>query len=132
MNFIQPLNMESFIELLLSLKDNEEITFGTTANDEALDGYLAGLPIQPEDVESWYFARLFNITEYGSKFILIDYCGGSEAFAIPLSSDGDDTLDESLVKDHIERFYMRCYELDGTDKPVFVETTPVVSQNSDK
>lgn len=132
MNFIQPLNMESFIELLLSLKDNEEITFATTANDEALDGYLAGLPIQPEDVENWYFARLFNITEYNSRFILIDYCGGSEAFAIPLSSDGDDTLDKSLVKDHVERFYMRCYELDGTDKPVFVETTPVISQNSDK
>ena len=132
MNFIQPLNMEYFIELLLSLKDNEEITFGTTANYEALDGYLAGLPIQPEDVENWYFARLFNITEYDSRFILIDYCGGNEAFAIPLSSDGDDTLDKSFVKDFVERFFKRCNELGGTDKPVFVETTPVVSKDSDK
>lgn len=132
MNFIQPLNMESFIKLLLSLKDNDEITFAVTVNDEALEGYLAGLPIQPEDAENWYFAKVINIVEHASRFILIDYCGGGDALAIPLSENGDDFLDKSLVREFVERFYKRCYELDGTDRPVFVETTPVVSKDSDK
>ena len=133
MKYIQPLTIKTFTELLLSMKDGDEITFGTCVSEEILEGYLSGELIQPEDVENWYFAKLMSLPEYDSRFILIDYCGGGEALAIPLSSDGcDEALDKDLVTSFVKKFYDRCYELKDERSLVYIETTAVVHSDSNK
>lgn len=115
MKCIQPMNYEEFARHLLTLKNGDTVEFGTDPGakwpDETPDIY---------DVTGWYFARVINIPEYESRFILIDYCGGECAFAIPLNSYENkcDKDDEWIVMYKVKEFFESYGDIDNY---VFVE-----------
>ena len=100
MSYIKPMRGKEFAEYLLTLKTGDEIYFGVDPGIE-----------WPDDVPSvgnvtgWYFAKVVKLDGNGSRFILLDYCGGEQAFAIPLNS-----------------FTNECNEDDAFIVPGFVET----------
>ena len=119
MKYIKPMNCDEFAQYLLTLKTGDTVEFGC---DPGVD-----FPNEMPDVHSvtaWYFAKVIIIPEYESRFILIDYCGGESAFAIPLNCyknccDGDD---EYIVPEYVKEYFMRhCADLNGIDDFVFVE-----------
>lgn len=119
MKYIQPMNWQEFASHLLTLKNGDTVEFacdpGVDWPDETPDVH---------DVECWYFARVMVIPEYESRFILIDYCGGEEAFAIPLNcySDHCDEDDRQLVPGFVKSYFGgHCRGLCGVDDFVFVE-----------
>lgn len=115
MKYIQSMNYDEFAEFLLTMKDGDIVEFGTDPGvnwpDEEPD---------VNDVTAWYFAKVTCIPEYESRFILIDYCGGESAFAIPLSvcRDGCDEDDRWLVPIKVKEFFENCNDV---DEYVFVE-----------
>ena len=119
MKYIQPMNHEEFAQHLLTLKDGDTIEF-------ACDPGVAWPNEIPDvtDVECWYFARVMVIPEYESRFILIDYCGGEEAFAIPLNCyqhhcDEDDKI---IVPEYVKKYFRgHCRNLTSIYDYVFVE-----------
>lgn len=119
MKYIKPMNCSEFAQYLLTLKNGDTVEFacdpGVNWPDEVPD---------VTDVECWYFARVMVIPEYESRFILIDYCGGEEAFAIPLNcySDRCDMDDHQIVPDFVEEYFKgHCRNLDSINDFVFVE-----------
>ena len=119
MKYIRPMNHEEFAQHLLTLKDGSTIEFacdpGVAWPDEIPD---------VRDVECWYFARVMAIPEYESRFILIDYCGGEEAFAIPLNcyQNHCDKDDETIVSEYVKKYFMEyCRNLNSINDYVFVE-----------
>lgn len=118
MKYIKPMTCGEFAEHLLTLKSGKTIEFGVDPGcnwpDEVPD---------VKDVTSWYFARIMHIPEYNSRFILIDYCGGEEAFAIPLNcySDDFDMDDHGIVYLYVRRYFANHGTLTGIDDYVFVE-----------
>lgn len=119
MRYVRPMNCEQFTQHLLTLRDGDEINFAcelyaVDKNRERYDDY---------EVDGWYFAKVILIPNYDSRFILIDYCGGQEAFAIPLNNymnkrDDDDTR---IVPVYVKEFFRRCPNLGSINKPVYVE-----------
>ena len=102
MKYIQPMNCEEFAQHLLTLKDGDEICFACHADkEEECNRY------DLNNAEDWYFARVMYLPEYGSRFILIDYCGGEEAFAIPLNcyANRRDEDDCRIVPKYIKKFF---------------------------
>ena len=118
MKYIKPMNCEEFTQYLLTLKTGDTIEFGTEPGCD----WPNEMP-SINDVEAWYFARVMEIKEYGSRFILLDYAGGEEAFAIPLNGDRDycDEDDKWLVPGYVRRYFETHRELGGVDCHVFVE-----------
>ena len=115
MKYIKPMNIKEFSDFLATLKTGDKIDFGTgTYVDQTNE-----IP-DPYDVEGWYFATVMEISEYGSHFILIDYAGGEEAFAIPLNSYKHtcDEDDKYIIAKYTERFFLSCPDI--IDK-VYVE-----------
>lgn len=114
MKYIKPMDCDEFAEYLLTLKTGDTIEFGTDPGCAWPDE----IP-EPHDVECWYFARVMKIPEYESRFILLDYCGGEEAFAIPLNcySDCCDDDDKQIVPDFAKKFFEHI----GVTDYVFVE-----------
>ena len=119
MKYIKPMNWEEFAQHLLTLTNGDTIEFacdpGVAWPDEVPD---------VRDVECWYFARVMVIPEYESRFILIDYCGGEEAFAIPLNcySNRCDEDDKWIVSQFVKSYFSgHCRNLNGIDDYVFVE-----------
>ena len=113
---IEAMDVFRFAEYIMNLKDDEEVCFGIDCDAEDVSNIN-----DENDVECWYFARKMYIGEYGSRFILIDYCGGEEAFAIPFNCyqsepDGDD---KQIVLDHVKRFFRECRS--SINKYVYVE-----------
>ena len=82
--------------------DNATVEFAMYANAEEDDN-----EVEECDCEVWYFARRINIKEYESKFILLDYCGGEEAFAIPINNykEGFDEDDKCLMPSYVKKFF---------------------------
>lgn len=94
MKYIQPMNCKDFADYLLTLKTGDTIEFGIDPGYSWPD-----VVPDPEDVNGWYFAKVMEIEQYSSRFILIDYAGGEEAFAIPLNGYKNvcDEDDERIV-----------------------------------
>lgn len=118
-SYIKPMNYIEFAAYLLTLKDGDVIEFGCDAGG----GWPEETP-EVHDVECWYFARIISIPEYSSRFILIDYCGGEEAFAIPLNcyQNHCDEDDRNIVPEFVKRFFCNhCLNLGSIDDYVFVE-----------
>lgn len=119
MKYIKPMTCKEFADYLLSLKDDDEICFGC-------DPGCAWPDEVPEvnDVTAWYFARVMYIEGYSSRFILLDYCGGEEAFAIPLNcyKNERDMDDEAIVHQYVRNYFNghNSY-LNGINDIVFVE-----------
>lgn len=118
MKYIKPMNCDEFAQYLLTLKTGDTIEFGTNPGVE--------WPDEVQDVNNvgaWYFARVMEIPEYGSRFILLDYAGGEEAFAIPLNGDHNycDEDDKWIVPGYVKHYFENHRELGGADCHVFVE-----------
>lgn len=102
MKYIQPMTAVEFSELLCKMKTDDVVEFGLDP------GYVWPDEIpEPHDVTNWYFAKKIYIPGYDSRFILIDYCGGEAAIAIPLNCyrEDSDEDDARIVLDHVESFY---------------------------
>ena len=120
MKYIKPMTCKEFSDYLLTLKTGDTIEFGCSADCD----WPNETPTSSYDVSEWYFARVMQIEEYGSRFILIDYAGGEEAYAIPLNCYKDccDEDDKHIVPTFVET-YFRSHNrfLSGVDDVVFVE-----------
>lgn len=118
MKYIKPMNCNEFAEYLLTLKTGDTIEFGVDPGCEWPDE----IP-EPENVSCWYFARVMEITKYNSRFILLDYAGGEEAFAIPLNGYKNccDEDDMRIVPSYVRHYFENHRELTGVDDFVFVE-----------
>ena len=118
MKYIKPMNCNEFADYLLTLKTGDLVEFG-------IDPGCAWPDEVPElnDVTCWYFAKVMEIKEYGSRFILIDYAGGEEAFAIPLNcyTNYCDEDDRHIVPSYVKHYFENHRELTGVDDFVFVE-----------
>lgn len=115
MNYIKPMNIKEFTEYLLTLKTGDTIEFGCSTENETPE---------IDDVEDWYFARVMKIPEYDSRFILIDYAGGEEAFAIPLNNYTDfcDEDDMRIVPKYVKDYFNNYNRfLNGENSLVFVD-----------
>lgn len=122
MKYIKPMNCEEFASHLLTLKTGDVVDFaidpGYKWPDEVPDA---------RDVECWYFAKVMEIKEYGSRFILLDYAGGEEAFAIPVNNYKNycDEDDRHIVPSYVKQYFENHRELTGVDDYVFVEMEEV-------
>lgn len=118
MKYIQPMNAAQFAEHLLTLKTGDVIDF---AVDPGID-WPDEVP-DASDVEVWYFAKVMEIKEYNSRFILLDYAGGEEAFAIPLNGYKNcaDEDDKVIVPGYVKYYFENHRELSGANDYVFVE-----------
>lgn len=119
MKYVKPMNCEQFTQHLLALKDGDEINFACFLDVEEGERER----FYPNDAECWYFAKVMNLTEYDSRFILIDYCGGEEAYAIPLNNYRSecDEDDQQIVPVYVKEFFRRCMNLGSTNRTVYVE-----------
>ena len=118
MKYIKPMNAKEFAEHLLTLKTGDTVEFGVDPGCEWPDETP-----NVEDLAGWYFAKVMEIKEYGSRFILLDYAGGEEAFAIPLNGykaccDDDD---RHIVPEYVKHYFENHRELTGVNDYVFVE-----------
>ena len=118
MKYIKPMNCKEFTEYLLTLKTGDTIEFGIDPGRDWPDETPDVM-----DVTAWYFATVMEIKGYGSRFILIDYAGGEEAFAIPLNGYCDycDEDDKQIVPEFVKQYFKNHRELNGVDDFVFVE-----------
>ena len=119
MKYIKPMTCDEFAQYLLTLKTGDTIEFacdyGADSPEEVTD---------VRDVECWYFAKVMCIPGYESRFILLDYCGGEEAFAIPLNcyQNHCDEDDRWLVPKFVRQYFSsHCRNLGSVDDYVFVE-----------
>ena len=116
---VKAMRAAEFAELLLNMRTGETIDFATECGldvDEADEATAA-------DLDCWYFATKISIPEYGSNFILIDYCGGEEAFAIPLNNHQEDVDDDDrqIVPDYVKRFFDKCPNIYSRCSYIYVE-----------
>ena len=120
MSYIKPMNCKAFTDYLLTLKTVDKISFACSADCD----WPNEIPESDYDVSDWYFAKVMSIPEYMSRFILIDYAGGEEAFAIPLNNYRDycDDDDKTIVPVYVKRYFESHNRfLNGADAVVFVE-----------
>lgn len=120
MKYIKPMNCKEFAEYLLTLKTGDTVEFGTDIGTLELNELEEAYANDPWVVERWYFARVMEIKEYGSRFILLDYAGGEEAFAIPLNGyrNTADDDDKQIVPGYVELFFENNDSIGGC---VYVE-----------
>lgn len=117
MKYIKAMKAAEFAELLLEMRTGEVINFATECNAEYAD------EVSITDVDSWYFAKKFYLPEFDSRFILIDYCGGEEAYAIPMNCyrDHADDDDRRIVPDYVNKFFDSCRNIWNRDSYIYVE-----------
>lgn len=115
---IRPMQYSDFADLLLTLKEGQTIEFACSTDVD----FPNEIP-EPNECTAWYFARILCIPEYQSRFILIDYAGGEEAFAIPLNGycRSFDMDDKEIVKGMVKTFFKYCLSLGNINDYVFVE-----------
>lgn len=120
MKYIKPMTCKEFTDLLLTLKTGDEIGFACSAECD----WPNETPEDYYDVSDWYFAKVMLIPEYMSRFILIDYAGGEEAFAIPLNNYRDycDDDDKVIVPTYVNKYFKYHNRfLNGVNAIVFVK-----------
>lgn len=102
MKIIKPMSCEEFCQYLLTLKTGDCVDFGREIITDAEE-------ITPDDVEYWYFAKVMEIPEYCSRFILMDYAGGEEAYAVPLNGyrNDCDEDDKYIVPIYVKEYFNR-------------------------
>lgn len=102
MKTIKVMDVEQFIDLLLTMRDGDTCNFALTQRHIPDDRDLNSM-----DLEDWYFVRVFYIPEYDSRFILLDYAGGEEAMAIPLNcyKNERDEDDRMIVPGYVYKFF---------------------------
>ena len=119
MKYIKPMTCDEFTQHLLSLKTGDLVEFGLDCEAD-----WPNVVPTPNEVETWYFAKVMELPEYNSRFILIDYAGGEEAFAIPLNGycDHCDEDDKMIVPKYVQAFFAnKCATIYTTHDFVFVE-----------
>lgn len=62
------------------------------------------------DFECWFFATKSTIDSEASDFLLIDHCGGGDAYAASIYNDGRETGDicailQDYAEDHDDYFF---------------------------
>ena len=129
MKYFKKMSAEEFGKYLLTVPFGKDVFFaldymGSGFEDEFEMGHVFDGD-REYDFGLWYFIKGMEITNYGSKFLLCDYAGGEEAFAIPLSDYG--TYPTSEDQEWVPRFWIDCWSqikdrngYDGQDY-VFVE-----------
>ena len=117
MKYIKAMKAAEFAELLLEMRTGEVINFATESDAEYADESSV------TDVNSWYFAKKFYLPEFDSRFILIDYCTGEEAFAIPMNRDSDnaDDTDRLFLPVYVNEFFDKCLNILNRDSYIYVE-----------
>lgn len=83
MSRIAPMNVTQFSNLLLRMKTGDCILFATGR----WNNYAENL--SESDVFNWYFVQKMYLPDFESRFFLIDFCGGTEATAIPFNNCSD-------------------------------------------
>ena len=117
MKYIKPMQGKDFAEYLLRLDVGDEIYFGVDPGIE----WPEEVP-SVGDITGWYYAKVMQIGGQGSRFILLDYCGGEQAFAIPLSNFGDKEEDRAIVPGFVKTYFENYnIELGSMNDYVFVE-----------
>lgn len=89
------MNEEEFADLLCGLHENETVEFACEFDEETPDK-----DFEMMDLHSWYYAKVYPRNEYDTRFLLIDYCGGEEAYAIPLNNYSDKMDDDDIREIH--------------------------------
>ena len=111
MKYFKKMSAEDFGKYLLTVPFGKEVCF---ALDYMGDGYEDEIAFgqvfsgdREYDFEVWYFIKGMELPKYGTKFLLCDYAGGEEAFAIPLSNYG--TYPTSDDEEWVPRFWTDCW-----------------------
>ena len=111
MKYFKKMSAEDFGKYLLTVPFGKEVCFALDyMGAEGEDNVALGQVFDGDreyDFGLWYFIKALEIPKYGSKFLLCDYAGGEEAFAIPLSDYG--TYPTSEDKEWVPRFWMDCW-----------------------
>lgn len=120
MSKIAPMKCNEFADFLLTLEPGEIVNFATGIwnNDVPFD------KLEPDDLEYFYFVTIMEVPEYQSRFILIDYAGGEQAFAIPLNwwyRSEPLEEDKAITRLYMKRFFTESNHLSGPDDTVYVE-----------
>lgn len=79
---IKIMTSQELADYIISRKTGDIIEFAISKAQLA----TVDIPENVEQVESWYFAQIIERPDYQSRFLIIDYCGGLEACAYPLSN----------------------------------------------
>ena len=110
MKYFKKMSAEEFGKYLLTVPFGKEICFALDCEDDELE-----IPMGQEfdadyqfNFGCWYFIKGISIPEYNSRFLLCDYAGGEEAFAIPVSCYGQYPTMED--KEFVPRFWKQCWE----------------------
>lgn len=97
---IKKMNAEQFADYLCDMKEDQIVEFGCE-----YDGDNDDLNIY--DVGSWYFVKIMEVPEYDSRFLVVDYCGGEEAYSIPLNNycNKIDDDDKNIIHDYMNEYF---------------------------
>jgi hypothetical protein len=115
MKYFKKMSAEDFGKYLLTVPFGKEMHFaldysGWDCREEDIAMDQVFDESHENDFEVWYFIRGMEIAEYQSRFLLCDYAGGEEAFAMPVSSSmGKCKYPTSDDKEYIPRFWMDCW-----------------------
>ena len=124
MNVCKKMNEQEFANYLITLKTNDCFSFGCTCESENDSNYSDCDLYDTTDISDWYFCKVVSIPEFESRFILLDYSGGEEAFAIPVNSYSNkcDEDDEYIIKEYIHEYFKKGNRfLYGNNDSVYVE-----------
>lgn len=110
MKYFKKMSAEDFGKYLLTVPFGKEVSFALECEYDELS-----IPMGQEfdgdckfDFGCWYFIKGMSIPAYDSRFLLCDYAGGEEAFAIPVSCYGQYPTCED--KEFVPRFWKKCWE----------------------
>ena len=111
MKYFKKMSVEDFGKYLLTVPFGKEICFALDYRGEGYEDELAMGQVfdanRENDFEVWYFVKGIEIEYYQSRFLLCDYAGGEEAFAIPVSSMGSYPTGED--REFVPRFWLDCW-----------------------
>ena len=111
MKYFKKMSAEEFGKYLLTVPFGKEICFALDYMGDGYEDEIGMGQIFDEDHENdfalWYFIQGIHIEGYESRFLLCDYCGGEEAFSIPVSSLGKYPTSEDI--EYVPRFWMDCW-----------------------
>lgn len=78
------------------LNADDTIEFATARDFD--DGNGADELVDDGSFTGWFFAKRMYISNYDSSYILVDYCGGGDAIAIPLEQkNGFSNCDDEMI-----------------------------------
>lgn len=72
---ISKMTPNEIAKYLLNLHAGQIVEFAITQNEIT------------DEPETWFFATIMEFPQYDSKFLLVDYCGGLQSIAYPISKE---------------------------------------------